>query len=159
MDEQLAGPVMPVTDAAVLAHSCGGVLFVVGAEMTPRQAAVAAIEQIRGAGGQFVGAVLNRVNVHRHSYYYAPYYRVQDDGISIPPGEQTVMGLGIVGAIGAKLARPDMHVVCTCGDGAMQMVLGELASAVQHRAPVTWVVRTDNLFERRRLAHDESQEI
>lgn len=70
-----APPVMPVTDAAVLAHACGGVLFVVGSEMTPRQTAVAAIEQLRGAGARFVGAVLNRVNVHRHSYYYAPYYR------------------------------------------------------------------------------------
>ena len=29
------------------------------------------------------------------------------------------------------------------GDGAMQMVLGELGPAVQHRAPVTWVVFAD----------------
>ncbi|MFI5177693.1 MAG: GumC family protein [Vicinamibacterales bacterium] len=70
-----APPVMPVTDAAVLAHLTGGVLFVVGAEMTPRRAAVQAIEQLRSAHAKFVGAVLNRVNVHRHAYYYAPYYR------------------------------------------------------------------------------------
>ena len=107
-------------------------------------------------GGQLVGeiervfgprTILSHENGgHDLWSYYAPYYRVQDDGISIPPGEQTVMGLGIVGAIGAKLARPDMHVVCTCGDGAMQMVLGELASAVQHHAPVTWVVLSDGGF-------------
>ena len=24
---------------------------------------------------RFIGAILNRVNIHRHSYYYAPYYR------------------------------------------------------------------------------------
>jgi acetolactate synthase-1/2/3 large subunit len=71
---------------------------------------------------------------------------VQTGGISIPPGEQTVMGLGVVGAIGAKLARPDLHVVCTTGDGAMQMALGELGSAVAHRAPVTWVVFADGGF-------------
>jgi capsular exopolysaccharide synthesis family protein len=70
-----APPVMPVTDAAVLAHLIGGVLFVVGAEMTPRRAAVQAIEQLRSANAKFVGAVLNRVNVRRHAYYYAPYYR------------------------------------------------------------------------------------
>lgn len=70
-----APPVMPVTDAAVLAHTQAGVLFVIGAEMTPRQSAQAAIEQLRGADARFVGVVLNRVNVHRHSYYYAPYYR------------------------------------------------------------------------------------
>jgi capsular exopolysaccharide synthesis family protein len=70
-----APPVMPVTDAAVVAHTAGGVIFVIGSEMTPRQNAAAAIEQLRGANAKFIGAVLNRVNVHRHSYYYSPYYR------------------------------------------------------------------------------------
>jgi capsular exopolysaccharide synthesis family protein len=70
-----APPVMPVTDAAVLAHLTAGVLFVVGAEMTPRRSAIAAIDQLRGAHAKFFGAVLNRVNVERHAYYYAPYYR------------------------------------------------------------------------------------
>ncbi len=70
-----APPVMPVTDASVIAHTATGVLFVIGAEMTPRQSAQAAVEQLRGANAKFIGAVLNRVNVRRHSYYYAPYYR------------------------------------------------------------------------------------
>jgi capsular exopolysaccharide synthesis family protein len=70
-----APPVMPVTDAAVVANTAGGVLFVVGSEMTPRQNAAAAVEQLRGANAKFIGAVLNRVNVQRHSYYYSPYYR------------------------------------------------------------------------------------
>ncbi len=70
-----APPVMPVTDAAVLAHLVSGVLFVVGAEMTPRRAAIGAIDQLRGAHARFFGAVLNRVNVERHAYYYSPYYR------------------------------------------------------------------------------------
>lgn len=70
-----APPVMPVTDAAVVANTAGGVIFVVGSEMTPRQNAAAAVEQLRGAGAKFIGAVLNRVNVQRHSYYYSPYYR------------------------------------------------------------------------------------
>jgi capsular exopolysaccharide synthesis family protein len=70
-----APPVMPVTDASVLAHSAGAVVFVVGSEMTPRQSATAALDQLRQANAKFVGVVLNRVNVHRHAYYYAPYYR------------------------------------------------------------------------------------
>ena len=70
-----APPVMPVTDAAVVANTAGGVIFVIGSEMTPRQNAAAAIEQLRGANARFIGAVLNRVNIHRHSYYYSPYYR------------------------------------------------------------------------------------
>jgi capsular exopolysaccharide synthesis family protein len=70
-----APPVMPVTDAALVAHSAGGVLFVVGSEMTPRQTAASAIDQLKGANAKFVGVVLNRVNIQRHSYYYSPYYR------------------------------------------------------------------------------------
>lgn len=70
-----APPVMPVTDASVVANNSSGVLFVIGSEMTPRQNAVAAIEQLRSANARFIGAVLNKVYIHRHSYYYAPYYR------------------------------------------------------------------------------------
>lgn len=70
-----APPVMPVTDAAVVANNASGVIFVVGSEMTPRQNAAAAVEQLRGANARFIGAVLNRVNIQRHSYYYSPYYR------------------------------------------------------------------------------------
>lgn len=70
-----APPVMPVTDAAVVANASSGVIFVVGAEMTPRQTAATAVEQLRSANARFIGAVLNRVNIQRHSYYYSPYYR------------------------------------------------------------------------------------
>jgi polysaccharide biosynthesis transport protein len=70
-----APPVMPVTDASIVANTAGGVIFVIGAEMTPRQTAMTAIEQLKGANARFVGAVLNRANITRHAYYYAPYYR------------------------------------------------------------------------------------
>jgi capsular exopolysaccharide synthesis family protein len=70
-----APPVMAVTDAAVIANGVGGVLFVVGSEMTPRRNAQVALEQLVAARGRLVGAVLNRVQLERHAYYYAPYYR------------------------------------------------------------------------------------
>jgi polysaccharide biosynthesis transport protein len=70
-----APPVLAVTDAAVAANRATGVLFVVGAEMTPYRNAKLAIEQLNAARARFVGAVLNRVDVQRHGYYYAPYYR------------------------------------------------------------------------------------
>ncbi|MFL7811423.1 MAG: thiamine pyrophosphate-binding protein, partial [Anaerolineae bacterium] len=58
--------------------------------------------------------------------YYSPYYTVLDlDGV-VAPGEQTCMGMGVAGAIGAKLARPDKKVVCVTGDGAFQMHHQEL---------------------------------
>jgi len=70
-----APPVMAVTDAAVLAHDAGGVIFVIGADMTARHSVSVALEQLTSARARFVGAILNRVNIERHSYYYAPYYR------------------------------------------------------------------------------------
>jgi len=75
--------------------------------------------------------------------YYWPYYRVRDRGAVVPPAEQTAMGLGVAGAVGAALARPDWYVVCTTGDGAFQMALHELPTAVEHRLRITWVVFDD----------------
>jgi capsular exopolysaccharide synthesis family protein len=68
-------PVMAVTDPSIVAHEADGVVFVVGAEMTARRAAQTALEQLESANAQVVGAVLNRVDVQRNSYYYSHYYR------------------------------------------------------------------------------------
>ena len=70
-----APPVMAVTDPAVISNGMSGVLFVVGAEMTPRRIAQNALDHLAAARARVIGAVLNRVNVHKHSYYYAEYYR------------------------------------------------------------------------------------
>ncbi len=72
--------------------------------------------------------------------YYCPYVKVTTHRGCVAPAEQTVMGLGVAGSIGARLARPHTHVVCVTGDGAFQMYLKEIPTAVQHRAPVLWVV-------------------
>jgi capsular exopolysaccharide synthesis family protein len=68
-------PVLAVTDAAVVAHRASGVLFVVAADSTSRQAAQTALDQLEHARARFLGAVLNRVDVERDSYYYSRYYR------------------------------------------------------------------------------------
>ncbi|MFA5908981.1 MAG: polysaccharide biosynthesis tyrosine autokinase [Vicinamibacterales bacterium] len=68
-------PVMAVTDASVIAHGATGVVFVVGAEMTSKGAAKAALEQLDSARAKYVGGILNRVDVRRNPYYYARHYR------------------------------------------------------------------------------------
>ncbi|MCB2031289.1 MAG: hypothetical protein KDH18_22925, partial [Rhodoferax sp.] len=77
---------------------------------------------------------------------YWPYYRVLDVGDCVPMAEQTAMGMGAIGAIGAKLARPHKQVVCFVGDGAMQMSIVELATASERRCGVTWVVLNNQAF-------------
>ena len=39
------------------------------------------------------------------------------------------MGFGLPAAIAAKIARPDLPIVCLIGDGCFQMTCGELATA------------------------------
>jgi capsular exopolysaccharide synthesis family protein len=68
-------PIMAVTDAAIAASAATGIVFVVGAEMTSRYAARAAIEQLEKGRPTFLGAVLNRVELERNAYYYSSYYR------------------------------------------------------------------------------------
>jgi acetolactate synthase-1/2/3 large subunit len=72
--------------------------------------------------------------------YYCPYLKVTAHRGCVAPAEQTVMGLGVAGAIGAKLAAPGKHVVCVTGDGAFQMEMKEIPTAVQYRTPILWVV-------------------
>ena len=68
-------PVMAVTDASILAHLAPGVLFVTAADVTNRPAAVRAMEQLAAAKAKLIGAVLNRADLKRNAYFYAPYYR------------------------------------------------------------------------------------
>lgn len=72
--------------------------------------------------------------------YYWPYWAVGALDGCVAPGEQTCMGLAVAGCIGAKLATPERPVVCTTGDGAFQMFMKEMSTAVQYKTPVTWVV-------------------
>jgi acetolactate synthase-1/2/3 large subunit len=70
------------------------------------------------------------------------------------------MGFGIPAAIAAKLARPDLPVVCIVGDGCFQMTCGEVAVAKRETLAIAFVVLDDRWLslikvkqERRDLEH------
>jgi acetolactate synthase-1/2/3 large subunit len=70
------------------------------------------------------------------------------------------MGFGLPAAIAAKLARPDLPVVCIVGDGCFQMTCGELAAAQREKLAIPFVVLDDRWLslikvkqERRSLEH------
>jgi hypothetical protein len=50
-------------------------VFVIGAEMTSRQSAKIALQQLENGHPHFLGAVLNRVELERNAYYYSGYYK------------------------------------------------------------------------------------
>ena len=68
-------PVLAVTDSVIIAPLVAGVVFVVGAEMTPTIHAVRALDMVRSGGNaKVIGVVLNRVDFSRNKYYYSRYY-------------------------------------------------------------------------------------
>ena len=88
-----------------------------------------------------VDTVLVNENGSQDTWSYCwPYYKVRDGSECVPVAEQTCMGMGVVGAIGAKLTKPEKKVVCVCGDGAFQMYMKELPTATQNNVGCTWVV-------------------
>lgn len=70
-------PVLAVTDAVILAQNVGGVVFVIGSEMTRRVHAERALETLQAGRARSIGAVLNRVDFDRNKYYYSRYYGYQ----------------------------------------------------------------------------------
>lgn len=64
----------------------------------------------------------------------------------LTPAYQGTLGWGVATALGAKAARPDLPVLCIAGDGGFMFNVQELASAVQHRLAVTFVLFNDNAY-------------
>lgn len=61
-------------------------------------------------------------------------------------GYQGTLGWGFATALGAAHARRDVPVVSVSGDGGALFAIGEMATAVRHRIPVTQIVFNDNAF-------------
>ncbi len=67
-------PVTALSDAAILATQVDGVLMVLDAGGTRREAAARALEALRHVQARVVGALLNRMPVASSGYYYYYYY-------------------------------------------------------------------------------------
>lgn len=77
-------PIMAVTDAAVLSSEVDGVVLVVKAGQTDRNAVIRSYEILRNIPNHILGALLNVVNVEgvygSYYYYYYHYYYYGKDG-------------------------------------------------------------------------------
>jgi len=58
----------------------------------------------------------------------------------ITPGSYSPMGFALPAAIAAKVAKPEVPVVCIIGDGDFMMCMQELATCVAYNIPVVFVV-------------------
>lgn len=95
----------------------------------PQEAIVALSEEV-GDGAIFT------TEVGQHQMWAAQYIQVSFPRQFISSGGLGTMGFGFPAAIGAALARPDKLAIDIAGDGSFQMVLQELATAVQYGIPV-----------------------
>ncbi|MBX2859189.1 MAG: 5-guanidino-2-oxopentanoate decarboxylase [Cellvibrionaceae bacterium] len=66
------------------------------------------------------------------------------------------LGYAIPAALGAKLAQPDLPVICICGDGGGQFTLNEISSAVEAQEPVIFLIWNNQGYgEIRRFMEDK----
>jgi capsular exopolysaccharide synthesis family protein len=76
-------PVLAVTDAIVLSQRVGGVVLVVEAGRTRREAVAQAMSRLRQVGAHLLGGVLNRASGQGLDSHYRTYYtRSSERGLS-----------------------------------------------------------------------------
>ena len=69
-----APPALALPDASVLSTRADGVVLVCASERSRLREIDTVVTQIQAVGGKILGAVLNRVDMSRHSYYYGRAY-------------------------------------------------------------------------------------
>jgi pyruvate dehydrogenase (quinone)/pyruvate oxidase len=55
-------------------------------------------------------------------------------------GSWRTMGFGLPAALAAKINHPDQPVTCIIGDGGLEMVLGEILTAVRYKLPIRMII-------------------
>ncbi len=65
---------LAVTDSLILSSLVDGILMVILAEKTPRQAVQRTLDMLADVKGHILGAVFNKANLRRSHYYYYYYY-------------------------------------------------------------------------------------
>jgi acetolactate synthase I/II/III large subunit len=104
-----------------------------GGPIKPQEAIVALSEEVGSAA-------IYTTEVGQHQMWAAQYIKVSYPRQFISSGGLGTMGFGFPAAIGAALARPDKVAIDIAGDGSFQMVLQELATAVQYGIPVKVII-------------------
>jgi acetolactate synthase-1/2/3 large subunit len=64
----------------------------------------------------------------------------------IHAGEFRAIGTALATAMGVKLGRPDVRVICVTGDGSFMMEQQELATATYHKIPVFVLILRNNAY-------------
>lgn len=85
-------------------------------------------------------------DVGAHKMWVARNYLTYSPNTAIISNGFCSMGVAVPGAVGAKLAVPDRHVVALTGDGGFMMNMQEIGTAVQYKIPVVFLVWEDGRY-------------
>lgn len=75
-------------------------------------------------------------DVGQHQMWVAQHWRFSHPRQHLTSGSLGAMGFGLPAAFGAKLACPDVPVVCVSGDGSILMNIQELATLRRYNIPI-----------------------
>ncbi|WP_326538288.1 thiamine pyrophosphate-binding protein [Pseudorhodoferax sp.] len=79
-------------------------------------------------------------DIGQHHSWMVQQWPVRRGSRFLQSGGSATMGFGVGGAIGAQLAAPDRPVLAVVGDGGMLMHASAIATAVEYRLPIVWLV-------------------
>lgn len=99
-------------------------------------------------------AILTSDGSATESWLYEPGFPVTRPGSILVPEVQQTMGYAVGAALGAALGASGRPVVAVVGDGSLLMTLGELATIVAERVPLTIVVFNDGQYNALRVRQE-----
>lgn len=82
------------------------------------------------------GEAIIATEVGQNQMWAAQYFRAIKPRTFISSGGLGTMGFGLPASIGAQIGQPDKVVIDIAGDGSIQMVSQELATAVANKLPI-----------------------
>lgn len=92
------------------------------------------------------GDAIITTDVGQHQMWAAQFYNYRKPGTLITSGGLGTMGYGLGACIGAKMGRPDKHVINIAGDGCFRMNMNELATASRYNIPIIQIVINNHVL-------------
>ncbi|MGX3011095.1 acetolactate synthase large subunit [Helicobacter sp. 23-1044] len=83
-------------------------------------------------------------DVGQHQMWVAQFYNFKSPRKSITSGGLGTMGFGMPAAMGAKVAKKDLHSIAIVGDGGVLMNIQELMTCVEQKLPVITIILNNN---------------
>jgi acetolactate synthase-1/2/3 large subunit len=126
-----------------LSAPCAAVRKEVQQAMAPQQQAADILGAIRQEIGEDGIVVVDVTQINHACLELLP---VHHPHTYVSSGYQGALGFGPCTAMGMKIGRPDVPVVCLIGDGGFMYAAQELATAVQFNIPVIMLIINNNSY-------------